>query len=145
MLSFKPKSSTLFRKFPSPAVGEGDFGGVEVPHPPGFSGGDPTGPVVVWHCRLRAAVALVVEVDVLLWRVPGLVGVEAVYHQEERLRLARDLQVVHGPGKHLRGEPIFFFFAVGRVGEVLADFGPHAGVVAVYRVAVHDFFGNLEG
>ena len=104
-----------------PAVHHGDLPGVGRPHPEELAVGEVVVPAVDIVEGFLARVAFVVEGDVLLWRVPGLVRVVAVSHQEKRPVLPDGLiQRLRGVGEHPGGEVVFFAVAALDVGEVLA-------------------------
>jgi hypothetical protein len=68
----------------------------------------------------------IVEAHVLPGWIPGLVGIVAVHHQEERLPAVRSiehgfLEQPRGLAEHLGAEPVLYALAALRVGQVLAD------------------------
>src|SRR5215204_4642539 len=108
-------------ELPEPTVHHGDLRGVERPHPEELAVGEIVVLSVVVVEGFFALVALVVEVDVFLRRVPGLVWIVAVGNQEEWLILPCGLfQHIHGVQEHLGSEPVLLALATLDVGQILA-------------------------
>ena len=126
-----------------PAVYHSDLGGVAGVHPLQLPLREIVARAVDHGVGLPAVVGVVVEVDVLVGGVPGLVRVVAVGHEEERLVASFGrLQQLHGSREDPRGEPVLFALPFSQktplhVRPVLLHLGPHRGDVALEQGVLH--------
>src|SRR5215203_7313983 len=82
----------LIQEAAQPAVGHRNLRRVQGTHPLQLPFGEVVAGTLAGDVGLPTGVVAIVEVDILLWRIPRLVWVIAVYHHEERLGPARGLE-----------------------------------------------------
>src|SRR5215213_6968903 len=114
-----PQPLRLVEEVAQPVVGHRHLGGVTRVHPLELALRKPVRGTAARGHGLGAIVAVAVEVDVLLRRVPRLMRVVVVDEHEERLALLRHLQVLGRLGEHLRGEPVLLTLTAHGVRVVL--------------------------
>src|SRR5215212_5731456 len=114
-----PEPFRLIQEVTQPIVGHRHLGGVARVHPLELALREPVRRPAARGHGLGTVVAVAVEVDILLWRVPRLVRVVVVDEHEEGLALLRHLQVLCRLGEHLRGEPVLLSLTAHGVRVVL--------------------------
>src|SRR4028118_514846 len=114
--------------------------GVGGPHPRALGGLYPLRAAVVGDDGVGPVVAVGIHARVLLGRVPRLVRVEGVEHEQERLTLLRALHKLYSPREDARGEVVLLALPIAGVGDVLLDLADHAPVVAGDGVRFDDVF-----